>query len=873
MPELPDGPRKTIREAGWQMAMGGVNDPTPACTWFQKQEWVTPKEIEKLKAIGRPEVGSDVKPVEDLVGDVNRVLAQEVRGDLGVYSLRRRAEAVWGLAGEVGKDGKEILDVLSSCAGMTRKAFSSLKEHFSVWPGDAESARQFRKARDEALLEKGVMYASLTRRMNELQELKSRIGCSAGGRPAGLSKGDQDRIQAFLVLYGDRFDGSYWSETSIRREMESDPCYLLKSIQDAGVRVQRGILNENPFFRNEVSHEGSRQKVADAMMAGGMRKVLRDAIQQFYSSGLRSLKDACQQGVHNEGRMALSDPGLVLEFMSCKGVPFEDCRSQTELERALCPAPGRKDAAYEKDRNLTFWLAAIGGGNLGATANFFKPSAFDGDGYGATGFGPGYGSSEVRLAPGEMPQSFGGARSFSEFVRFFDETVSPTQRSLYYDQLLEAMQWGALGNAKVAALIEDLNNQAPPGAEGALKRIRAAAMADPELMSKLDEILGDQDPRAFVRGAVDAARSSDWPDRKGDEVIARMKGRIKEVRRSLESVYEPRFVRDMDVSFLTRLTGVEAKLKRFGDPALAKEVRADIQRTLGNRFEGCAPSIVTEVLPKWRSVLCESSGYDGSAELFDRIDKKIRDVFYQAPPPSIAQFFGARKVNGKSVVAELSKWNPDLNSMYLLDSLVAEGYTVGQHTERVVDTLLSQEKHYPLAEISKRSRMRILPLMRAVMALHDIGKGLSVLAGRKDIQHQYILPHLVRSLEGLGFSPEEVKLGKMLMNHDILGDYLVKGTSATSTRLQLESRANEAGLSLQDFFQLQTLYFVSDAGSYPSLDYVFKMNKGKRLPKSEAFTVLDDLVSGRQPKLKENGPGLDGRSWDFLSPSGGKGAL
>ena len=79
-----------------------------------------------------------------------------------------------------------------------------------------------------------------------------------------------------------------------------------------------------------------------------------------------------------------------------------------------------------------------------------------------------------------------------------------------------------------------------------------------------------------------------------------------------------------------------------------------------------------------------------------------------------------------------------------------------------------------------------------------------------------------------------------IVDHDELGQMIKFNGNPKTAYDSLRERARRAKMTEKDFFALQTLFYVSDASSYPNLQGLFKtsfFNK-KLIPKSPAFDRL-----------------------------------
>lgn len=185
---------------------------------------------------------------------------------------------------------------------------------------------------------------------------------------------------------------------------------------------------------------------------------------------------------------------------------------------------------------------------------------------------------------------------------------------------------------------------------------------------------------------------------------------------------------------------------------------------------------------------------------------------------------------------------PSMRFLYGELSGTAEGYTIGQHTVRVLRVYEEQKKLHGIHRMKPPQGVRNLEvLMRYTMALHDIGKSIAARGGDKSRENVYSVPLSEDILTAMGFQPAEVRLGAALIDqHQVIGQFLQGRSTAEMAANQLKQAAAALGVSEVLFFDLSELVFVSDAGSYPFLQsYVFRRDaSGKLIPKAEKYGEL-----------------------------------
>jgi len=111
----------------------------------------------------------------------------------------------------------------------------------------------------------------------------------------------------------------------------------------------------------------------------------------------------------------------------------------------------------------------------------------------------------------------------------------------------------------------------------------------------------------------------------------------------------------------------------------------------------------------------------------------------------------------------------------------------------------------------------------------------------------------------LGFSQAEIKLAKNLVSHDTLGQLAIRnidpelGIATLDAYKKLKTLAADSDMDLDDFFELQKLFFTSDAASYEFIrlqSFVAKENL--LVPVSPDFQTLKNLIFlGEQEELKD----------------------
>lgn len=197
----------------------------------------------------------------------------------------------------------------------------------------------------------------------------------------------------------------------------------------------------------------------------------------------------------------------------------------------------------------------------------------------------------------------------------------------------------------------------------------------------------------------------------------------------------------------------------------------------------------------------------------------------------------ARDKNLQACVSQ----GPTLKYLLGLDSGVSENLDIGEHTATVLNTYLQQRKFYAEIDLKGVTSKTMDQFMLPILALHDIGKGIAVKAGDKELQHHYTSKFVKTYLRSIRFTDKEINVAIALIDHDSVGEFLRPGgISSQEARGHLQSRAKLANMKYGNFIKLQKLFYTADAASYPFLrEKVFQKSKSGKLEiKSSKFQQL-----------------------------------
>lgn len=198
-----------------------------------------------------------------------------------------------------------------------------------------------------------------------------------------------------------------------------------------------------------------------------------------------------------------------------------------------------------------------------------------------------------------------------------------------------------------------------------------------------------------------------------------------------------------------------------------------------------------------------------------QMPKSARDLFQNGQSDTSNR-------DSANLIQDLSEQSKILKHLFEASAHVDEGYSIGLHTEMVLAQFEAQKNYYRLDNIQINGTPLSHPkkFLRAVIALHDIGKSL----GPRALQHENTIPILRHFMAQLGFTENEVRLAVELVNHDLIGkmarqwSWLASALFNTnSVASQLQEKASRLNMTPEDFMTLQTLLYVSDASSYPEV--------------------------------------------------------
>ncbi len=188
-------------------------------------------------------------------------------------------------------------------------------------------------------------------------------------------------------------------------------------------------------------------------------------------------------------------------------------------------------------------------------------------------------------------------------------------------------------------------------------------------------------------------------------------------------------------------------------------------------------------------------------------------------------FFDSQKF-----IDELKK-DSEVARLYEMWAGGGEGYSVEQHTSRVLDVFATEfAPNDGVAILLQRVGLTYTEFA-LFLALHDIGKGLSVAdgymacrgTGNKTVEYIKTAPIVLEQMQAIGISPEKVRLFLALLHTDAIGEvFKAQGSAASIEKAVRDIREGDYhGLPVEDFLHLLTLFHAIDASSYPYIRKFF----------------------------------------------------
>lgn len=211
---------------------------------------------------------------------------------------------------------------------------------------------------------------------------------------------------------------------------------------------------------------------------------------------------------------------------------------------------------------------------------------------------------------------------------------------------------------------------------------------------------------------------------------------------------------------------------------------------------------------------------------------------YEQAASALPEYIGQTDLSGPALI-DLFSVNPKIYRLFNSDAGVNGELTIREHSLRVLKIFDTNLERGELKATRVSDGVRVASVMRAALALHDIGKPLAILAGDKALQHQFTIPILQREMRRVGFNQKEIALAKALVEGEVIGQLLQKMISIEQAEFVLKQYAARVEMSPDDFFSLKAAFYIADAGSYHTLrDKVFQEINGTLVPRDPIFSQL-----------------------------------
>jgi hypothetical protein len=219
----------------------------------------------------------------------------------------------------------------------------------------------------------------------------------------------------------------------------------------------------------------------------------------------------------------------------------------------------------------------------------------------------------------------------------------------------------------------------------------------------------------------------------------------------------------------------------------------------------------------------EGSDFDTKFSIKEPEHSKLELKFSNS---DLKEIFGNKQFSPERLILLLERQYP---STYRQDVGVWEGYTLKKHTLMVMGQF---EKYFGDKDLPSGIDKNIF---RLFLALHDVGKPEAISRGGKHLQYEYTRQYIQSLFEALGIDQRHTDLALVLASGDPIGKYLTSRMDTIQTRTAIEQMANEAKMSVNEFFELLCIYYKLDAGSYTenagglrSLDDLFEFDEINR---------------------------------------------
>jgi hypothetical protein len=169
--------------------------------------------------------------------------------------------------------------------------------------------------------------------------------------------------------------------------------------------------------------------------------------------------------------------------------------------------------------------------------------------------------------------------------------------------------------------------------------------------------------------------------------------------------------------------------------------------------------------------------------------------------------------------------------------------------DHTLDVMNNFEAYDFKTRLPKVTGLKLLPLIRLALVLHDIGKPLANREGKPELQHDYSVDLIKVFMSSYSFTTDEINFVTALVGADPIGKLLQQKITIDQAREMIREQARKAGLDEKTFFLILSMYYSADAYAYDFLKDSFKINRGRLelMPFKTEFYILQDLIWDNVP--------------------------
>jgi hypothetical protein len=214
------------------------------------------------------------------------------------------------------------------------------------------------------------------------------------------------------------------------------------------------------------------------------------------------------------------------------------------------------------------------------------------------------------------------------------------------------------------------------------------------------------------------------------------------------------------------------------------------------------------------------------------------EVDVTVPPDPNASSLDQAMADVEALAASIGEFPTFLKSDH------SAGYSLLMHTGMVLNRF---RRYFPGPLPGNLPRHA----METTILLHDIRKGVAREAAMSGAdpnadQHHYTLRHMEEIRDRLPLNDAEYQVARALIQYSCLGELLMGKIGVDQALGMVLDGAREAGIPVQDFFQLSVIYYQSDSGAYtadaggrPLLDALYvQESDGSHARAEDPFRLL-----------------------------------